>query len=149
MGFHDRAVDQMKPVMRLRRQPVENLLPDAAPRPTVEAIVYRRVSPIPVRQIEPRHPRPQHVENRVHHVATVSARPLLAPRHQRLQKSPFLIDQIKPHDPPSPTVNHEQPNFLRNYVSRSPNVPMLRHGRRSDAKLTEKRLKISSPPAEP
>src|SRR4029077_3373560 len=39
---------------------------------------------------------------------------LLAPRHQRLQKSPFLIDQIKPHDRPSPTVNHEHSNFLRN-----------------------------------
>jgi hypothetical protein len=56
VGFHDRAVDQIQSVARFRCQRVENLLPDAASRPTVEAIVSRRVRAVALRQIAPRLP---------------------------------------------------------------------------------------------
>jgi hypothetical protein len=58
-------------------------------------------------QISPRHPRPQHVNYRVHNPSIVGASALSNLRHQRLQKSPFLIAQIKSHDPPPRTVIHD------------------------------------------
>src|SRR6516165_11310436 len=104
MGFHDRAVDQIKIVVRFRRQRVENPLPDPASRPPVEAIVSRRIGPIPLGQITPRHPRAQHVEYRVHYPSIVHPATLPTARHERLQQSPLLVTQIKPHDPPPITV---------------------------------------------
>ena len=41
MCLHDRAVDQIQTVARFCCQRVENLLPDAAARPPIEAIVRR------------------------------------------------------------------------------------------------------------
>ena len=121
MGFHNRAIDQIKAVARFRCQSIENPLPDTAPRPTIEAIVSRCVRPIPFGQISPRHPRAQHVKYRVHNPTIVGARALSSFRHQRLQKSPFLIAQIKSHDPPPLTVNHDYCDFSRNYLSTDPN----------------------------
>jgi hypothetical protein len=39
MGFHDPIIDQIQTVARFRCQGVENPLPDAASRPTFEAVV--------------------------------------------------------------------------------------------------------------
>ena len=122
MGFHDRAVDQIQTVARFRCQRVKNPLPDATSRPTIEAIVSRCVGPIAFRQIAPRHPRAQHVKYRVHDLAIISASALSSFRHQRLQKSPFVIAQIKSHDPPPTTVNHDHFDFSRNYVGTDPSV---------------------------
>ena len=120
MGFHDRAVDQIKIVARFRRQRVENSLPDPASRPPVEAIVSRRIGPIPLGQITPRHPRAQHVEYRVHYPSIVHPATLPTARHERLQQSPLLVTQIKPHDPPPTTVNHDPLNLSSNYLGTNP-----------------------------
>jgi hypothetical protein len=122
MGFHDRAVDQIQAVARFRCQRVENPFPDAASRPAVEAIVRRCIRPIAFRQIAPRHPGAQHVKYRVHNLAIVSACAPSSFRHQWLQKSPFVIAQIKSHDPPLTTVNHDRLDFSRNYVGTDPNA---------------------------
>src|SRR6202042_442380 len=112
-------------VARFRCQRVENPLPDAASRPAVEAIVYRRIRPVAFRQIAPRHPGAQHVKYRVHNLPIVSAGAHSALRHQRLEKSPFLIAQIKSHDPPPSTVNHDHDDFSRTYVGTDPNLCRL------------------------
>jgi hypothetical protein len=39
-------------------------------------------------------------------------RSIVAPEQQRLNKPPILIAQVKPHDPPPPTVNHVALPFL-------------------------------------
>ena len=121
MSLHDRTVDQIQTVAGFRCQGVENPLPDAASRPTVEAIVRRRVWPVSFRQIAPRHPRAQHVKYRIHDLSIVSAGAHSALRHQWLKKSPFVIAQIKSHDPPPITVNHDHYVFSRNYVGTDPN----------------------------
>src|ERR1700730_1602609 len=123
MRFHDRAVDEMQTVARFRCQRVENLLPDPASRPPVEAVVSRRVGPVALGEISPRHPGSQHVEDRVHDLAILGARALAASRHQWLQQSPFLVAQIKSHDPPLTTVNHDNLIFSSNYVSTDPSGP--------------------------
>ena len=122
MGFYDRAVDQIQTVARFRCQSVENPLPDAASRPTIEAIVSRRVRPIAFRKIAPRHPSAQHVKYRVHDPSIVNACAHSTFRHQRLQKSPLVIAQIKSHDPPPDTVNHVQPCFSIIYVGTDPSA---------------------------
>src|SRR6266446_1586936 len=136
MGFHDRAVDQVKTVARFRCQRVKNPFPDATSRPTVEAIVRRRVWPIAVRQIAPRHPRAQHIKYRVHDLAIVSAPALSSFRHQRLQKSPFVIAQIKSHDPPPTTVNHFKTRFSMAYVGTDPSQCRIRIGRSIGKKMS-------------
>src|SRR5690349_13964895 len=118
-----RAVDEMKTVARFRCQRVENLLPDPASRPPVEAVVSRRVGSIALRQISPRHPGSQHVKDRVHDLAILGTCALAASGHQWLQQSPFLLAQIKPHDSPPTTVNHDYPIFSRHYVSTDPSLP--------------------------
>ena len=120
MGLHDRRVDQIKAVARLRRQPVEDPLPDAAPGPPVEAIVSGRVRPVTLRQIPPRHPRAQHVKDRVHDLAIVNPSALSIFRQQRFEKCPFLIAQIKSHDPPPRTVNHVRSNYSIIYAGTDP-----------------------------
>ena len=40
MGFYDGTVDQIQAVARFRCQGVENPLPDAASRPTIEGVLY-------------------------------------------------------------------------------------------------------------
>src|SRR6516165_9370857 len=120
MGFHDRAVDQIKIVVRFRRQRVESPLPDPASRPPVEAIVSRRVGPILLGQITPRHPRAQHLEYCVHYPSIVHPATLPTARHERLQQSPLLVTQIKPHDPPPTTVNHDPINLSSNYLGTNP-----------------------------
>jgi hypothetical protein len=126
MGFHNCAVDQIKAVARFRGQPIENPLPDAASRSTVEAVVSHCVRSIPFGQISPRHPCPQHVKYRFNDPAIVGARALSSFRHQWLQKSPILIAQIKSHDPPPLTVNHDHSGFSRNYVATYPNSSTMK-----------------------
>src|SRR4029077_5816504 len=82
----------------------------------VETIVRRCIWPIALRQIAPRHPGAQHVKDRVHDRAIVSAAALAALRHQRLEKSPFVVAQIKSHDPPPRTVNHVRSNYSIRYL---------------------------------
>ena len=106
MGFHDRAVDQIEAVARLRSQRVEDALPDAASGPPVEAIVGRRIRAVAFGQIPPRHPGAQYVEDCVHDLAIINPGTLSAPRHQRLKQRPFFIAQIESHDPPPGRVNH-------------------------------------------
>jgi len=120
MGFHDRTIDQIQGVARFRGQRVESPFPDATSRPTVEAIISRRVRPVAFWQIAPWHPGAQHVKYRVHDPSIVSARTPSTFRHQRLQKSPFLIAQIKSHDPPPTTVNHVRHCFSIIYVGTDP-----------------------------
>jgi hypothetical protein len=120
MGFHNRAVDQIKAIARFRGQPIENPLPNTASRPAIEAIVSRRVRPVPFGQVSPRHPCAQHVKYRIYDPAIVGARALASFRHQWLQKSPIRIAQIKSHDPPPSTVNHDRLCFSRNYVGTDP-----------------------------
>ncbi len=122
MSLHDRAVDHIQTVARFRCQRVENPLPDAAPRPTIEAIVRGRVGPIAFRQVTPRHASAQHVEYRIHDPAVVGTSALSALRHQRLQQSPFLVAQIKSHDPPPSTVNHVRRYFSMDYLGTDPKV---------------------------
>jgi hypothetical protein len=124
MGFQDGAVDQIQTVARLGCQRVENPLPDAAPRPAIETIVGRCVGPIALRQVAPRHPGAQHVEYRVHDLAIVNAGTLSAPRHQRLEKSPFVVAQIKSHGPPPSTENHVRLAFSRSYRSTDPSTTL-------------------------
>jgi hypothetical protein len=126
MGFHDRAVDQIQTVAQFRCQRIENLLPDAASRPTVEAIVRRRIRPVAFRQIARRHASAQHIKYRFHDLSIVSAGTSSTCRRQRLKKSPFVIAQIKSHDPPPITVNHDHYDFSRSYVSTDPNY--IGHG---------------------
>ena len=116
VSFHNGAIDQIQTVARLRRQLVEDTLPDAASRPTVEAIVSRRVRSIPFGQISPRHPCPQHVKYRIHNLAIVNSRDLSALRQQWLKKRPVLIAQIKSNDPPPRTVNHVRSNYSIIYL---------------------------------
>src|ERR1700722_13880977 len=129
MSLHDRAVDQIQTVAGFQGQRVENPLPDAASRPAVEAIIGRRVRPVAFRQIAPRHPGAQHIKYRIHDLAIVSAGAHSALRHQRLKKSPFVIAQIKSHDPPPITVNHDHYDFSRRYVGTDPSrTSKLWHG---------------------
>ena len=94
MSFHNRAVDHVETVRGFSRQRVEHSFPDAAPGPAVEAVIGRRIRPVALRQVPPRHPGAQHVEDRVQDLAVVNPPALPARGHQRLQKSPFLVDQI-------------------------------------------------------
>src|SRR5271170_8081907 len=137
MGFHNRTVDQIQTVARFRCQRVENPLPDAAPRPTVEAIIRCRVRPIAFRQIAPRHAGAQHVKYRVHDLSIVSAGAHSALRHQRLKNSPFVIAQIKSHDPPPITVNHDHYDFSRSYVSTDPSPMTETQARAWEAQQTK------------
>ena len=120
MSFHDRAVDQVQAVARFRCQGVENSLPDAASGPAVKAIVRCRVGSIALRQIAPRHPRAQHVKYCIHDLSIVSPSALAASRHQRLERSPFIIAQVKSHDPPPSTVNHVRSNYSMIYLGTDP-----------------------------
>src|SRR3954454_20376942 len=120
MGFHNRAIDQIQTVPRSRCERIKNPFPDAAPRPAVEAIVRRCIWPIALRQIAPRHPGAQHVKDRVHDLTIVSPGALSALRHQRLEKSPFVVAQIKSHDPPPRTVNHVRSNYSIRYLGTDP-----------------------------
>ena len=120
MGFHDRAVDQIETIARFRRQRVEDPLPDTASRPTIEAIVGRRVRPVSLGQVSPRHARAQHVKDRVHDLAIINARTLPALRQQGFEERPVLIAQIKSHDPPPRTVNHVRPNYSIVYLGTDP-----------------------------
>ena len=99
---------------------VEDTLPDAPARPAVEPIISRCVRPVAFRQIAPRHTRAQHVKDRIHDPAIVNARALSALRHQRLEKCPFLIAQIKSHDPPPRTVNYVRSNYSIIYLGTDP-----------------------------
>jgi hypothetical protein len=83
------------------------------------------------RKIELRHPGAQHIKYRIHDLAIVSAGTHSALRHQRLEKSPFVIAQIKSHAPPPITVNHDPYDFSRSYVGTDPNElsPNLGDGR--------------------
>jgi len=121
MGFHYRTVDQIKAIARFRGQLIKNSLPDAASRPAVEAVISRRVRPVPFGQVSPRHSCAQHVKYRVHNSSIIGTRSLSSLRHQWLQKSPVLVAQIKSHDPPPVTVNHDPSAFSRNYVGTDPN----------------------------
>src|SRR5258706_244626 len=56
MGFHDRVVNQIEPVARLRSQRVEYPLPAAAPGSPVKAAIGRRIRAVAFGQIPPRHP---------------------------------------------------------------------------------------------
>jgi len=109
VSLHDRTVDHVEAVARLRRKGVKDPFPNAAPGPPVEAIIGRRVRAVALGQISPRHPRAKHVEDRIQDRAIILAGALTARRHQRLQKRPFLVVQIKAHDPPPAKVNHDLP----------------------------------------
>lgn len=122
MSFHDRAVDQIETVARLRRQRIEYPFPDAAPRPPAKPIVGRRARTIALRQIAPRYPGAQDIEDRVHDPTIIHPRAPPARRHQGLKDSPFRVFQIKSHDPPPLTVNHDSQTFSRYYVSTDPNT---------------------------
>src|SRR4029077_9493730 len=99
---------------------IKNPFPDAASRPAVETIVRRCIWPIALRQIAPRHPGAQHVKDRVHDRAIVSAGALAALRHQRLEKSPFVVAQIKSHDPPPRTGDYFRSNYSIRYLGTDP-----------------------------
>lgn len=71
MRLHDRAVDEVEAVVRFRRQGIENLLPDATPGPPIEAVVDRRVRPVTLRQIPPRHAGAQNVKYPIQDLAIV------------------------------------------------------------------------------
>ena len=120
MSFHNCAVDQIKAVARFRRQLVENTLPDAPARPTVKAIVSRRIGAVACRQISPWHSGAQHVKYRIHNLAIINSRALSALRQQRLKKRPVLIAQIKSHDPPPRTANHVRANYSIVYLGTDP-----------------------------
>src|SRR5471032_3266716 len=126
MSFHNCAVDQIKTVARLQRQLVENTLPDAPARPTVEAIVSRRVGAIAFRQISPWHSGAQNVKYRIHNLAIINSRVLSALRQKWLKKRPVLIAQIKSHDPPPRTVNHVRSNYSIIYLGTDPNPHLCR-----------------------
>ena len=122
MGFHNRTVDQIKAIARFRGQLVENTLPDPTSRPTVEAIISRRVRAVACRQIPPRHSGAQHIKYRIHDLAIVNSRALSALRQQRFEQRPVLIAQIKSHDPPPRTVNHVHSNYSIIYLGTDPNT---------------------------
>src|ERR1035437_8733325 len=122
VSFHNGAIDQIHAVARFRCQLVENTLPDPTARPTVEAIISRRVGAIACRQIPPRHSGPQHVKYRIHNLAIVNSRALSALRQQRFEQRPVLIAQIKSHDPPPRTVNHVRPNYSIIYLGTDPSL---------------------------
>ncbi len=98
-----------------------------ASRPTVEAVVSRCVRSVAFRQIAPRHSGAQHIKYCVHDLSMVCACALSSLRHQRLQKSSFLIAQIKSHDSPPTTVSHVRPCFSIIYVGTDPS-PMSAFG---------------------
>src|SRR5512139_2257313 len=116
------AIDQIQTVAGFRCQLVEESLPDAPARPAVEPIVGCCVRPVAFRQIAPRHTRAQHVEDRIQDPTIIDTRALAVPREQRLEKCPFLIAQIKSHDPPPPAVNHDPPCYSVNYLSTDPSL---------------------------
>src|SRR4029079_2046085 len=120
MSFHDGAVDQIQTVARLGGQGVKEAFPDAAPRPTIEPVVRRCVRPIALGQIAPRHSSAQHVKYRVHDLPSIRAGTLSAFRHQRLKQSPFVVAEIKSHDPPPSTVNHVRLNYSMSYLGTDP-----------------------------
>ena len=57
---------------------------------------------------------------RVHDLAIVNPSALSTFRQQRFEKRPFLIAQIKSHDPPPRTVNHVRPNYSIIYLGTDP-----------------------------
>ena len=89
MSLHDRAVDHVEAVARLRRKGVKDPFPNAAPGPAVEAIVGRRIRAVALGQIPPRHSGTQHVEDRVHDLAVIRTRALAGLGKMRLQMRPF------------------------------------------------------------
>src|SRR4029079_9829698 len=127
MSFHDGAVDQIQTVARLGGQGVKEAFPDAAPRPTIEPVVRRCVRPIALGQIAPRHSSAQHVKYRVHDLPIIRAGTLSAFRHQRLKQSPFVVAEIKSHDPPPSTVNHVRLNYSMSYLGTDPNIAGSAH----------------------
>src|ERR1039458_8084021 len=127
VSFHNGAIDQIQTVARFRRQLLEDTLPDASARPTVEAIISRRVGAVACRQIPPWHSGPQHVKYRIHNLAIVNARALSALRQQWLKKRPVLIAQIKSNDPPPRTVNHVRSNYSIIYLGTDPRIFPIMH----------------------
>ena len=120
MSFHNRAVDQIQAVARFRCKVVEDPLPDASARPAVKAIICCRVWPVACRQVTPRHAGAQHIKDRVHNLTVVYPRALATLRQQRFEQRPFVIAEIKSHDPPPRTVNHVRPNYSMNYLGTDP-----------------------------
>ena len=91
MRLCNSAIGQIQIVARFRRHLVENALPDAAARPTIEAIISRHVGAVACRQIPPRHPGAQNIKDRIHDLAIVYSRTLSALRQQRFKERLVLI----------------------------------------------------------
>src|SRR5262249_47509448 len=103
-------------------QSVENAFPNAAPRPTIEPVVRRCAWPIALRQIAPRDSGAQHVKYRVHELSIIHPGSSSALRHQWLKQSPFVVAEIKSHDPPPSTVNHIRSTYSMSYLGTDPNL---------------------------
>ena len=73
MSLYETAVDQVQAIARFRRQLIEHPLEDAAPRPTIEAVVDRGVRTITLGQIAPGCTGAQNVEDPVQHPPVVLA----------------------------------------------------------------------------
>ena len=58
--------------------------------------------------------------NRIHDLAVINPRTLAALRQQRFEQRPFLVAQIKSHDPPPHTVNHVRPKYSNSYLGTDP-----------------------------
>ena len=97
MRFDVRGIDHLRVrSASLAGQLSEQIFPDAAARPTNEAIVYRRVRPIGFRTIAPAAATLQHVDNAADHPPIVLALDASYIRRQvRFDPLPLFVTQPK------------------------------------------------------
>ena len=108
MHAHDRAVDHLHLAVVGLHDGVHQAVPDAGFAPAIEAVVDRRVGPVPFGKITPRRARAQHIEHAIDDLPIV-LRLGTTPVHgqQRFDNAPLEVRQIVAHDPSSDVSNLE------------------------------------------
>jgi len=108
MHAHQGAVDHLDLVAVGLDDGIHQAIPDPRLAPAVEAIVGRRVRPIPLGQIAPGGAGPQHPEDAVEDPTIVPR--FGAPsvhRQKRLDDTPLEVGEVVAHDPSSPVCQLE------------------------------------------
>jgi len=108
MHAHDRAVYHLHLAAVRLYDGVHQAVPDAGFAPAIEAVVDRRVGPVPFGKIAPRRACAQHVEHAVDDPPIVlRLRPPAVHRQQRIDDAPLEVCEIVAHDPSSDVSNLE------------------------------------------
>lgn len=117
-------------------QRLEQPMPDALPRPAVEAVVDGRVGAVDLRAVAPPRSRAQHVRDPRDHPPIIDAmRPFPPPRQKRLDPRPFHIANpiiaLGHPAPPSAKQGNHRTQTKGILLSTEPSVRVCSGGRRA------------------